>query len=403
VEDAAKSGGDTESAAARRDEIEQNLADLRTPDMAILPDHFIWQPTPQASLVRNPVWTYPYPKTYELVAGSASYSVTPRWKKDPLADLQAAIDAAGAPVTTKLVAGEQELVLTANDAIGVGLLIDQKATDVLKPLQQFAQARLDPAWRGLPVGVSAMSLIVGENPPVSIQVKVTQDIGLQDALYNAIQQAAAASKLVLASLVKTSGGNELILSAADGKIREIRLLSNPDDPFSNIVTTQVTTRTGSVVWKDIAGHNLTVVYSGEPLSVNAGTLESVVDAVNAANTSLAAKSFMSDQLLIHSERLGAIELRYKARDATTNILNAPVYGSVWNTVTSTLLQRSMIGVVLSWVLLSLGAPFWYDTLKDLLKLRPAIASKEEAQRNDRMTETKEPAAPAANKDQKAPA
>jgi hypothetical protein len=35
------------------------------------------------------------------------------------------------------------------------------------------------------------------------------------------------------------------------------------------------------------------------------------------------------------------------------------------------------------MLLSFGAPFWFNILGDLLKLRPAIASKEDQQRQDR--------------------
>ena len=42
-------------------------------------------------------------------------------------------------------------------------------------------------------------------------------------------------------------------------------------------------------------------------------------------------------------------------------------------------------MVLTWVLLSLGAPFWYDALKDLLKLRSTLAKKEEDARIDRQT------------------
>jgi hypothetical protein len=45
------------------------------------------------------------------------------------------------------------------------------------------------------------------------------------------------------------------------------------------------------------------------------------------------------------------------------------------------------GLILSVILLSLGAPFWYDVLKDLLKFRPALAQKEEQQRKDRQNDT----------------
>ena len=42
------------------------------------------------------------------------------------------------------------------------------------------------------------------------------------------------------------------------------------------------------------------------------------------------------------------------------------------------------GLLLSWVLLSLGTPFWYDALKNLLKLRSAIAQKDDRERADRL-------------------
>ncbi|MGH9722686.1 MAG: hypothetical protein ACRD8O_20955 [Bryobacteraceae bacterium] len=44
------------------------------------------------------------------------------------------------------------------------------------------------------------------------------------------------------------------------------------------------------------------------------------------------------------------------------------------------------GIWLTCVLLTLGAPFWYDRLKDLLKLRPALAKHEESQRGLRRAE-----------------
>jgi hypothetical protein len=50
-----------------------------------------------------------------------------------------------------------------------------------------------------------------------------------------------------------------------------------------------------------------------------------------------------------------------------------------------LFSNSWRGVLLTWVLLSLGAPFWYDALKDLLKLRSTVAKKEEQARTDRQT------------------
>lgn len=41
------------------------------------------------------------------------------------------------------------------------------------------------------------------------------------------------------------------------------------------------------------------------------------------------------------------------------------------------------GMLLSWVLLSLGTPFWYDTLKNAVKLRSVLAQKDEKERTER--------------------
>ena len=43
-------------------------------------------------------------------------------------------------------------------------------------------------------------------------------------------------------------------------------------------------------------------------------------------------------------------------------------------------NKNLLGILLSSGLLALGAPFWYNTLKDLTNLRPTIASKQEEQK-----------------------
>jgi hypothetical protein len=43
------------------------------------------------------------------------------------------------------------------------------------------------------------------------------------------------------------------------------------------------------------------------------------------------------------------------------------------------------GMILSAVLLSLGAPFWYNSLQDLLRLRSVVAKNDEQQRTTRQT------------------
>lgn len=45
--------------------------------------------------------------------------------------------------------------------------------------------------------------------------------------------------------------------------------------------------------------------------------------------------------------------------------------------------RDTPGILLSWILLSLGAPFWFDALKNLLKLRSILAKKDDEERKER--------------------
>ncbi len=58
--------------------------------------------------------------------------------------------------------------------------------------------------------------------------------------------------------------------------------------------------------------------------------------------------------------------------------------------------RKAPGMLLSVLLLSLGAPFWYNALKDLLKLRSSLSQKDDAQRAERQsTQTSGPASASA--------
>ncbi len=51
-------------------------------------------------------------------------------------------------------------------------------------------------------------------------------------------------------------------------------------------------------------------------------------------------------------------------------------------------QVSVLGVLLTALLLSLGAPFWYNALKNLLRLRSIVAGKDDAERETRQTSQK---------------
>ena len=62
---------------------------------------------------------------------------------------------------------------------------------------------------------------------------------------------------------------------------------------------------------------------------------------------------------------------------STGLISAPD----WKALT----PQKVLGILLSAFLLSLGAPFWYDMLKTGLRLRAAIADKDDAQRLERQT------------------
>jgi len=60
-----------------------------------------------------------------------------------------------------------------------------------------------------------------------------------------------------------------------------------------------------------------------------------------------------------------------------------------------MLISKIIGVLISAALISLGAPFWYELLKNLIRLRSLVATKDEGERKERQTTQAPDAAPAA--------
>src|ERR1700755_2663589 len=69
---------------------------------------------------------------------------------------------------------------------------------------------------------------------------------------------------------------------------------------------------------------------------------------------------------------------------TNNVVGMPLSVSDWtgrwsrdNALTK------LLGILLSSVLLSLGAPFWYNALQNLIRLRSVVAVKDDQQRKER--------------------
>jgi len=219
--DATGTTSDIEGIKAKRDEIDADLARLRSPSLAVLPDHFVWQRLPRATLYGADVSAEPHQTEYEFLTGGATYKVAPRWRAVPLEDVRDAIGNTGAGVSA---------------AIG--------------PCKGTVPSTATPACQ------------------------------------------------------------ELVLTA---------------------------------------------------------------------------------------HRIGPIELRSTPGNASTNLLKPLASSSRWTTFVTALRQPSMMGVFLSWLLLSLGAPFWYDALKNLLKLRPAPAQAEEDHRVERAKQQPTPALAPAKK------
>ncbi len=68
--------------------------------------------------------------------------------------------------------------------------------------------------------------------------------------------------------------------------------------------------------------------------------------------------------------------------ATDTLITWP---SGWNDWKREMAESSIFGLLLTAGLLSMGAPFWFNVLGNLLKLRPALASTEDAQRAERQS------------------
>jgi hypothetical protein len=137
--------------------------------------------------------------------------------------------------------------------------------------------------------------------------------------------------------------------------------------------------------------------SGAPVTAR---LEPFEGGVKSADTKTVQPS--RDALVLTSRRNPPLQLRQVSGHPETNLLEGELKWACsgwvllplsdwfgWSNVCFDypMLKQSWLGVLVTWMLLSLGAPFWYDALKDMLKLRSTLASKEEAARNERQKDT----------------
>jgi hypothetical protein len=83
--------------------------------------------------------------------------------------------------------------------------------------------------------------------------------------------------------------------------------------------------------------------------------------------------------------------KYRAFLATNGIVRLPSSAGWWEGFRT----ANIFGMLLTALLLSMGAPFWYSTLGRLLQLRSVLASKDDAQRRERQSSEVAPAGQAA--------
>jgi hypothetical protein len=377
---------DLEIAKSKRNEIEQNLAKLRAPGLAIFPDHFIWQSLPQARLIRGESWKRPYADRLELALGEAVFEIEPRWRKDPLTDLKTAIDGSGAPVTTSIEwNGDDYELIEKSDGIGELHLPDDHGKEMLAFSDEVAQARLkeDDFWLSKIGNPQQMQLFVG-NTEWKTAPNLTGAKNVPFTRATVIPALAAAIEQVHAGLIVTEDqkNNTLLLTATDPNTDWIELRWQKDDSLSGILTdTEFVPTVGRVSVKRLMGGSASRALGG------AKTAEAFADQINKerATTKITASIRRPDALIIASHRLGVIQLRWRPGHPETNMLNSVQENAGWDW---DMMEAALPGILVSWALLSLGAPFWYDALKGLLKLRPLLAGKDDAQRSDRQTETR---------------
>ena len=100
----------------------------------------------------------------------------------------------------------------------------------------------------------------------------------------------------------------------------------------------------------------------------------------------------SEQQLSDEQKLaGAQQLsrKYTTLFSTTGLISLPT-SEGW---TEGFTSNSMLGMLLTALLLSLGAPFWYNVLGQLLRLRSVLPVKDDAQRTERQTSETNQASP----------
>jgi len=379
-------------ARARREEIEGNLTKLRDPSLAILPDHFIWQPVPHARLIRDSTWRRPERGRLELVAGAGTYVIEMPRTDDSLVDIRNALTASGAPVMTRF---DRDIVIKDRNVERIKLQVD--GSNGLTYEKQLAQAKLQKAAREgdvlyLGVGYDQYKIKIGKTGGIKAALEAAEEIPNERA-------EPKAKKAAKAPVSFDDAGS--VLTATQPEVRWLELLAKRDDATTNLLASppMLVHQVASMAASSLTGAKACV------LSIDGTadrTVECAIPKIVSELRKLGVNAEARDQLVLISHRTLPLELRRTPGKPDSNLLDSHLeWKCADQTVLSLpggrdlcvnwfMLRQSWLGLLVTWMLLSLGAPFWYDALKDLLKLRSTLAKKEEDDRKDRAQENPKP-------------
>ncbi len=120
------------------------------------------------------------------------------------------------------------------------------------------------------------------------------------------------------------------------------------------------------------------------IQLDTAALVSRLASDDALRNSLVAQAAKAQQPEGQKLHLTDVEVQNAHDLMTNNLVGVPTSWSDWrNRWSGDNAVMKVIGILLSAVLLSLGAPFWYAALQNLIRLRSMVASKDDQQRQER--------------------
>ena len=222
-----------------------------------------------------------------------------------------------------------------------------------------------------------------ENPALATRLGVTDPKAALEAIRNTVLQLEAASPDLADHIRRTKAIVENAISSGIVRMEGIvKIMSGFDDVCDQMThALQAHARVWTLVFSAIVAIVLPLDSIGivKQLETNPTVVQQLVDAAKGLK-----------EVAPTADLTG---LQSKLSEQTKQIAN-PALGiqpgalfnvQDWHQRSSAQNWLLVFGVLISIALMSLGAPFWFDALKNLLRLRPALATKESSERTVRAT------------------